>query len=85
MCDNHIRTITSQMEQWSILSNIVNYVQYDGYPRNVYDLDIKPIDHKSHKKIYDRFKEEDRQILEVDFGDTPEILKGDCLDMYEEI
>ena len=27
-------TILSQMEQWSILSNIVNYIQYDRYPKN---------------------------------------------------
>ena len=26
--------ITSQMEQWSILSNVVNYVQYDRHPRD---------------------------------------------------
>ena len=29
------------MEQWSILSNIVNYIQYDRHPRHLYDLDIK--------------------------------------------
>ena len=73
------------MEQWSILSNIVNYVQYDRHPWNFYDLDVKTIDQKSHRKICDKFKEEDRQILELDFGDTPEKLKGDYLDMYEEI
>ena len=37
-------TIISQMEQWSILSNIVNYVQYNRHPKNVYDLDIKAVD-----------------------------------------
>ena len=26
--------ITSQMDQWSILSNVVNYVQYDRNPYN---------------------------------------------------
>ena len=26
--------IMLQMEQWSILSNIVNYVQYDKHPKN---------------------------------------------------
>ena len=26
--------ITSQMEQWLILSNVVNYVQYDRNPKN---------------------------------------------------
>ena len=48
--------ITKQMEQWSILSNVVNYVQYDRNPGNFYDLDIKTIDQKSHRKIYDRLK-----------------------------
>ena len=54
-------TMTLQMEQWSILSNIVNYVQYN---RNFYDLDIKTVDQKTHKTIYG--KEEERQILELD-------------------
>ena len=77
--------ITSQMEQWSILGNIINYVQYDRHPKNFYDLDIKTIDQKSHKNIYDKFKEGDRQILELYFGNTPERLRGDCLDMFEGI
>ena len=51
--------ITSPMEQWLILSRIVNYVQYDRNPKNFYDLDIKVIDQKNHRKIYDRFKDED--------------------------
>ena len=40
--------ITSQMGQWSILSNIVNYIQYDRNPRNFYDLDIKAVDQRNH-------------------------------------
>ena len=63
--ENIIRT---QMEQWSILGNIVNYVQYDRHPRNFYDLDVNNIDQKSHRKIYDKFKEEDRQILELQYS-----------------
>ena len=46
-------TVISQMEQWSILSNVVNYVQNDRHPRDFYDLDINTIDWKNHKKIYD--------------------------------
>ena len=71
------------MEQWSILSNVVNYVQYDRNPREVYDLDIKAIDQKNCRKIYDRLKEEDRQVVEIDFGDTPDKLKGEYLDWYD--
>ena len=38
-------TTFSQMEQWSILSNVINYVQYDKHPKNftvcLLDLYIK--------------------------------------------
>ena len=39
--------ITLQMEQWSRLSHVVNYVQYNGHPRNFYNLDVQMIDQKS--------------------------------------
>ena len=43
-------TKTSQIEQWSILSNIVNYVQYDRNPKDFCELGIKGLDQKNHKK-----------------------------------
>ena len=58
------------MEQWSILSNVVIYVQYDRNPRDFYNLDIKVIDQENYRKIYDRLEEEDRQVMELDFGNT---------------
>ena len=70
------------MEQWLILCNVVNYVQYNMNPRNFYYLDIKAIDQKSHRKTYDRLKEEDRQKLELDFGNNPDKLRGEYLDRY---
>ena len=76
-------TILSQMEQWLILSKVINYIQYERHPRNFYKLNIKTIDQKNHKKIYN--KGEERQVLELDFGDTLEKLKGEYLDMYEGI
>ena len=57
------------MEQWSLLRNIVNYVEYDMNPRDFYSLDVKMIDQKNHRKIY-KLKEEDRQVIEIDFGET---------------
>ena len=73
-------TILSQMEQWSLWSNMVNYIQYDRHPKNVYKLDIKAIDQKNHNKIHN--KEEERQMCERDFGNTPGNLKGEYLNMY---
>ena len=82
---NKVNVITSQMEQWSILSNIVNYVQYDRNPRDFYTLDIKALGQKNHRKIYKRLIEEDRQVIEIDFGGTPDKLLGEHLDMYDGI
>ena len=47
--------IATQMEQWLILSNIVNYVQYNRNPRDFYNLDVKVIDQK-YRKLYDILK-----------------------------
>ena len=46
---------------------------------------IKTIDQKSQKKIYDKSREEERQVLDLDFGNSPEKLRGDYLYMYEGI
>ena len=61
------------MEQRSILENMVNYVQYNTHPKNFYNLDIRTVDQKRNKKLYN--KGEERQILESDFGNTPGKLK----------
>ena len=38
-----IENTLSQMEQWSILSNVINYVQYSKNPKNFHTMSIKPI------------------------------------------
>ena len=38
-----VETTLSQMEQWSILSNVINYVQYSKNPKNFHAMLIKPI------------------------------------------
>ena len=39
-------TIISQIEEWLILRNRVNNVQYDRHAKIFYDLDIKAVDQK---------------------------------------
>ena len=41
------------------------------------------IEQKNHRKIYDRLKEEDRQVIELDFGDTLDMLIGEYLHIYD--
>ena len=54
------------MEQWSILSNAVNYAQYDRNSKDLYKLDVKVLDQKNHRKIYDRLIAEYRQVIKID-------------------
>ena len=38
-----IEPLLSQMEQWSILSNMLNYIQYDRHPKNYHNLGISAV------------------------------------------
>ena len=69
------------MEQWSILSNVVNYIQYDRHPKNFHNLNIIAVNKEKYKRK-SNIEEEERHVLELDFGDTLEKLKGEYLDVY---
>ena len=75
-----VEAVLSQMEQWSILSNIVNYIQYDRHPNNFYNLSIRALNKEKYKRKFNT--EEERQKLELDFGDMPEKLRDEYLDIY---
>ena len=66
---DNVETILSQMEQWSILSNVVNYVQYDQHPRNFHGLNVSTMNKENYKRNL-KSEEEKSQILDLDFGDT---------------
>ena len=72
---------TVKMEFWSILSNNVKYIQYDE--KTIHDLDVKTLNYRQHKKLYNKLKGEEGQTLGMDFGDNPNLLKTNYLDMYE--
>ena len=76
---------TTQMEHWSILSDMVKYVQHDKDPNTFQDLSTKALDYRNHKKLYDRLKREKRQMKDIDFASSQDRLKRKYLDMYEGI
>ena len=77
-----IETTLSQMEQWSILSNIINYVQYDKHPKNFHTMSVRPVN-KMKNKIKSRKDEKERPISEIDFRNTSDRLKEEYLDRYK--
>ena len=60
---------------------MLNYIQYDRQSRNYHSLGISAVNKcKNNVDI-----EEERDIIELDFGPTPNMLKEEYLDVYEGI
>ena len=75
-----IEILMTQMEQWSILSNTLNYVQHSRFHSMKHMLDIKAVSKYKHKP-----SAEDREFKELDFGTTPKKLHEEYMDIYEGI
>ena len=74
-----IEPLMTQMEQWSILSNILNYVQHIRFNSVNHTLDVKAVNkYKSKPNI-------DREFKELDFGTTPQKLQEEYMNIYERI
>ena len=80
---NMIRN-NSQMEQWSILSHNIVYVKSEGNDI-MNGIDIKMVDCRDHKRMYRKMGKEEGERLNIDFGESPEILRKKYMDVYEEI
>ena len=48
------------MEQWSILSNVINYVQHSKNPKNFHAISVKSI---NKNKVSTKGKEKDKFSL----------------------
>ena len=70
-----------EIRNWSIFSDNVRYVQHDQVmPQN---LNVDTLDYRDHKELYLKLKEEERELIDVDFGLYPDILKSKYLDIYQ--
>ena len=69
----------TQMEQWSILSNILNYVQHSKFNFMNHSLSVKPVNRYKIKP------DEGKEFREVDFGTILQNLQEEYLDVYEGI
>ena len=69
----------TQMEQWSILSNLLNYVQHSKFNSMNHSLSVKPVNRYKTKS------NEEREFREEDFGTVLQSLQDEYLDVYEGI
>ena len=74
----------SQIEQWSILSDNIVYVKSED--RDIMNgIDIKPIDYREHKRMYRKMNKEGGERIDIDFGESPEIMKSRYMDVYDNV
>ena len=70
-----------QMEQWSILSNVLNYIQHDRHCTMNHTLNIRAMNkYRSNPEA-----KEEKEFMELDFGSMPHNLCEEYLDVYEGI
>ena len=77
--EGKIESMLSQMEQWSILSNVIHFVQYSKTPKNFHTMSIKPVN-RNKLNIGRKEGEKDRFISEVSLVDTSDRLTEEYLD-----
>ena len=67
------------MEQWSILSNVLNYVQHSKFNSMNHTLNVRPVNRYKIKP------DMGKEFRELDFGAIPQNLQEEYLDVYEGI
>ena len=75
-----IEPLMTQMEQWSIVSNVLNYVQHSRYHSMNHMLEIKAVN-----KYKSKSNTNNREFKELDFGVTPQKLQEEYMDIFEGI
>ena len=84
LLNNRNRRSNAQMEQWSILSDNIVYVRSEDSDI-MNGIDIKPIDYREHKRMYRKMGKEGGERLDIDFRESPEIMKNRYMDVYDNI
>ena len=69
------------MEQGSILSNVINYVQYSKNPKDFCTMTVRPINNRNLNTILKKNK--DDISLRIDLIDILHGSKEEYLDRYE--
>ena len=84
LSDSNMRRSNVKMDQWLILSDNIVYVRSkDSDIMN--GISIKSIDYREHKRMYKKMGKEGGERIDIDFGESPEVMKSRCMDIYDNI
>ena len=71
------------MKKWSILNDVVKYIQYNQYTTGHYELDVQAPEEMYGTKMYRKLHDSKREIKEISFNSNTKSLKQDYLDIFE--
>ena len=71
--------VNNAMKQWSILSNVINYVQYSKNPKDFYAMTVRPVNNKN-LNMRPKNKNKDNISLRTDLTDILNGSKEEYLD-----
>ena len=84
LSDRYTRRSNAQMDQWLILSDNIVYVKSkDSDIMN--GIDIKSIDYREHKRMYRKMNKEGGERIDIDFGESLEVMKSRYMDVYDNV
>ena len=43
------------------------------------------VDYQDHRKIYIKMRKEEEKMMNIDFGDSPDVLKAKYMDVYGDV
>ena len=72
------------MEEWSILSDHVKYVTH-GKSDTLQKLSINSMNYRQNRDLYRSLNNEQSIKTHLNFGNSPENLKAEYLEVYEEV
>ena len=80
---NKKEKVSTQMEDWSILSDHVKYVKHDDGSETFHKLNVNTLNYCQNKDLYQELKGKEILPVDVDTHYSPEKLKSKYLDVYE--
>ena len=84
LSNRNMRRSNSQMEQWSILSDNIAYVRSEDNDI-MNGINIKSIDYREHRRMHRKMGKEGGEWLDIDFRESPEIMRSRNMDVYDDI
>ena len=84
LSDRYMRRSNAQMDQWSILSDNIVYVKSKDSDI-MSGIAIKSIDYREHKRMYRKMNKEGGERIDIDFGESLEVMKSRYMDVYDNV